>query len=79
MYLLSAVSVRMWPRQESNLYLELRKLLYYPLYYEAFGVKSNRINYCFCFINESMLEYKKETPIEYSIGVSFFAQIPLAL
>jgi hypothetical protein len=24
-----------WPRQESNLYLELRKLLYYPLYYEA--------------------------------------------
>ena len=25
----------MWPRQESNLYLELRKLLYYPLYYEA--------------------------------------------
>jgi hypothetical protein len=26
---------RVWPRQESNLYLELRKLLYYPLYYEA--------------------------------------------
>ena len=26
----------MWPRQESNLDLELRKLLYYPLYYEAF-------------------------------------------
>ena len=25
----------MWPRQESNLNLELRKLLYYPLYYEA--------------------------------------------
>ena len=25
-----------WPRQESNLDLELRKLLYYPLYYEAF-------------------------------------------
>ena len=25
----------MWPRQESNLDLELRKLLYYPLYYEA--------------------------------------------
>ena len=24
-----------WPRQESNLDLELRKLLYYPLYYEA--------------------------------------------
>ncbi len=24
-----------WPRQESNLNLELRKLLYYPLYYEA--------------------------------------------
>ncbi len=29
-------SYQMWPRQESNLYLELRKLLYYPLYYEAF-------------------------------------------
>ena len=27
----------MWPRQESNLDLELRKLLYYPLYYEAKG------------------------------------------
>ncbi len=26
---------KMWPRQESNLDLELRKLLYYPLYYEA--------------------------------------------
>jgi hypothetical protein len=26
---------RWWPRQESNLDLELRKLLYYPLYYEA--------------------------------------------
>jgi site-specific DNA recombinase len=26
-----------WPRQESNLYLELRRLLYYPLYYEAVG------------------------------------------
>gem|GEM_PF-1429306 len=25
----------LWPRQESNLNLELRKLLYYPLYYEA--------------------------------------------
>ncbi len=25
----------MWPRQESNLDLELRKLLYYPLYDEA--------------------------------------------
>ena len=24
-----------WPRQESNLNLELRKLLYYPLYYVA--------------------------------------------
>jgi hypothetical protein len=24
-----------WPRQESNLYLELRRLSYYPLYYEA--------------------------------------------
>lgn len=24
-----------WPHQESNLDLELRKLLYYPLYYEA--------------------------------------------
>lgn len=28
-------SVFWWPRQESNLNLELRKLLYYPLYYEA--------------------------------------------
>ena len=25
----------LWPRQESNLDLELRKLLYYPLYYKA--------------------------------------------
>lgn len=25
----------MWSRQESNLDLELRKLLYYPLYYET--------------------------------------------
>jgi hypothetical protein len=25
----------LWPRQESNLDLELRKLLYYPLYYGA--------------------------------------------
>ena len=25
----------MWPCQESNLNLELRKLLYYPLYYKA--------------------------------------------
>lgn len=24
-----------WPRRESNLDLELRKLLYYPLYYKA--------------------------------------------
>ena len=24
-----------WPRQESNLDPELRKLIYYPLYYEA--------------------------------------------
>ena len=31
--------VRWWPRQESNLDLELRKLLYYPLYYEAGGAK----------------------------------------
>ena len=28
----------LWPRQESNLNLELRKLLYYPLYYEACNV-----------------------------------------
>ena len=27
-----------WPRQESNLDLELRKLLYYPLYYEAYFI-----------------------------------------
>lgn len=26
----------LWSRQESNLDLELRKLLYYPLYYETF-------------------------------------------
>ena len=29
----------LWPRQESNLDLELRKLLYYPLYYEAVTIK----------------------------------------
>ncbi len=28
----------LWPCQESNLDLELRKLLYYPLYYKA-GIK----------------------------------------
>ena len=28
-----------WPRQESNLDLELRKLLYYPLYYETIILK----------------------------------------
>ena len=27
--------INLWPRQESNLDLELRKLLYYPLYDEA--------------------------------------------
>ena len=35
----------MWPRQESNLDPELRKLIYYPLYYEAknvlFGESNN--------------------------------------
>jgi hypothetical protein len=30
-----APALFMWPRQESNLNLELRKLLYYPLYYVA--------------------------------------------
>jgi hypothetical protein len=33
----------LWPRQESNLDPELRKLIYYPLYYEAGG----------CFLNRS--------------------------
>ena len=28
-------SFRVWPRLESNRDLELRRLLYYPLYYEA--------------------------------------------
>lgn len=35
MLILSSKILRLWPRQESNLDLELRKLLYYPLYYEA--------------------------------------------
>ena len=36
--------VYQWPRQESNLDLELRKLIYYPLYYEALhtGSYANR-------------------------------------
>ena len=34
-YPLFLISYLLWPRQESNLDLELRKLLYYPLYYEA--------------------------------------------
>lgn len=34
-YFVFAISYSLWPRQESNLDLELRKLLYYPLYYEA--------------------------------------------
>ncbi len=34
----------MWPRQESNLDLELRKLLYYPLYYEA-GIAKKAISW----------------------------------
>ena len=29
----------LWPRQESNLNLGLRRPLYYPLYYEAIYVK----------------------------------------
>lgn len=31
----------LWPRQESNLDPELRKLIYYPLYYEAGFIISN--------------------------------------
>ena len=45
-----------WPRQESNLDLELRKLLYYPLYYEALIFESGKdkqfektTDYCFSF------------------------------
>jgi hypothetical protein len=34
---------RLWPRRESNLGLELRKLLYYPLYYEACNIAANVI------------------------------------
>ena len=37
----------MWPRQESNLDLELRKLLYYPLYYEASCVNAQTSQYYF--------------------------------
>lgn len=33
--LIFGVPFVLWLRQESNLDLELRKLLYYPLYYEA--------------------------------------------
>ena len=35
--------IRWWLRQESNLDLELRKLLYYPLYYEASGERKGII------------------------------------
>ena len=36
--------LKVWSRQESNLDLELRKLLYYPLYYETNPVKErNRV------------------------------------
>ncbi len=35
-----------WPRQESNLDLELRKLLYYPLYDEANAISSIRQRCC---------------------------------
>lgn len=40
----------LWPRQESNLDLELRKLLYYPLYYEA----NYYLFYCFPAILQSL-------------------------
>lgn len=32
---INTISLSKWPRQESNLNLKLRKLPYYPLYYEA--------------------------------------------
>ena len=43
-------NVDSWPRQESNLDLELRKLLYYPLYYEAALVKGLQNYYKFIHI-----------------------------
>jgi hypothetical protein len=33
----------LWSRQESNLDLELRKLLYYPLYYETYDVEGSKL------------------------------------
>lgn len=38
----------LWPRQESNLDLGLRKPLYYPLYYEAGKIQWANIYNCRC-------------------------------
>ena len=62
--------LKVWSRQESNLDLELRKLLYYPLYYEA-GVIDDlnlrfqiELNLCsFYFINPGALAAKTLTAI----------------
>jgi hypothetical protein len=47
MYAFNYVSIKhkkyLWPRRESNLGLELRKLLYYPLYYEAIKLKEHSL------------------------------------
>ena len=45
-------TVSVWPRQESNLDLELRKLLYYPLYYEAFLLSAT-----FKFAHSHIIEF----------------------
>lgn len=34
---MTLISIKMWSQQESNLYLEFRKLLFYPLNYETIG------------------------------------------
>lgn len=49
---------RWWPHQESNLDLELRKLLYYPLYYEAGGAKMG-------FFTQNFAVYLGMAPIHY--------------
>ena len=53
-----------YPRQESNLYLKFRKLLFYPLNYEGglFELKDKdyNTNFCYSIINQKIyLNIKK--------------------
>jgi hypothetical protein len=57
-----------WPRQESNLDLELRKLLYYPLYYEALFNQTGNIATKYFNRNGQQYYTKKFTYCNHSAG-----------